>query len=60
MYMHKCPNCSKYFISKEEKLDQFCWRCGQGMQIDIYTGFDAKDRIHNVAMRVLFNKFLES
>jgi len=56
MFIHECLNCGRYFIHKEEKNDQFCWKCGQGLVISKYYALEAKDKVHKLAMKILFNQ----
>jgi len=58
-FKHECPNCNRYFICGEEKKDQFCFKCGQGMEISNYKAYDSKDKVHYVAMKILLNKELK-
>jgi len=33
IYRYVCPHCLRTFVDSEYSEDQFCWECGQGLQV---------------------------
>lgn len=54
MLKYVCPHCFREFVSRVELDQPFCWRCGQGINEFLDIGTPTKDKVHLVAMKILF------